>query len=166
MKKIYYRHPKIIIGFTLMFVLLGFLGSLSTRLTIISWIFEMVFFAIVGLVWGYLTALIVELIKLMIVKIKNSHSPHKSKIKESEVAIAKNAITTQGNSYKIFPQLNKPMRCSNCNRISLILDRVEFNDGCLCGDCLAKLELKKSVDLDLWAQQTSWKMAERYRKER
>lgn len=57
------------------------------------------------------------------------------------------------------------IHCDSCGKITNILNRVQFKDGFLCADCLQKHNLKKHIELDLWAKDHSWKEAIKYQQD-
>lgn len=162
MKKLFYRHSLLIKGTTLFFTVLYLIVWLSESLKLS----EFVLFTFSGLLIGFLNgivfALISEVVHKIIKKPINVNSLPVPVKKENNIKSVKSK-PKQKNSNDVASNMEyKVGHCSSCDNVTNILDRVKFTDGMLCNDCLKKYSLKKTIDLDLWAKEHSWRDISNY----
>lgn len=174
MKEIYVRHKKGILIFTFLLTLLMFFTLISDRKSNLSTsIGTTVISSIMFFLTGYMGAAIFDLLRWILQKLikkEKIENTTQKQISDSKDIPESTASPKQLHVEKQLDialqqpiiSIDNTLRCKSCNQITTQLSRVKFKDGYLCGECLTKLGLFKSIDLDLWAKQHSWQAAEHY----
>lgn len=188
MKRIYLNHRNGILIFTFIMTVLTFISLISNddKGPVIG---PTILCAIAMFVTAYIFAAFVDFIKLMLQKTlaaftkQTEHEEASTELKTSstntnstnvlveqkklETHIPHHDVTNNpsmsiSDENNLVPLAGKPIRCASCGNMTSILNRVQFNDGSICNDCLKKLDLKKNIELDLWAKDHSWKDVTQY----